>query len=119
MEPRPYSALFVPDRGQFVWVDCDPQAGREQSGRRPALVLSPSSYNRPTGLFIVCPVTNQRKGYPFQVELPTGLEVTGVVMCDQLKTLDYRHRKAVPICKCPDDVLEEVLAKLKPLLYSP
>ncbi len=118
MEPRQFSGLFVPDRSQFVWVDCDPQAGREQAGRRPALVLSPASYNRASGLFVVCPVTNQQKGYPFEVMIPAGFDVTGVVMCDQLKTLDYRLRKAVLIGKCPDEVMVEVLAKIKPLLFA-
>ena len=118
MDQRPFSAVFVPDRGQFVWVDCDPQLGREQAGRRPALVLSPANYNRPSQLFLVCPVTTQRKGYPFEVAIPDGLDVTGVIICDQLKSLDFKQRKAVLICKCPDDVIAEVLAKLKPLLFT-
>ena len=118
MEPRLYSALYIPDRGHFVWVDCDPQLGREQAGRRPALVLSPEAYNRPSGLFVVCPVTNQRKGYPFEAVIPSGLEVSGVVLCDQVKSLDYRQRKSVFAGKCPVELVEEVLAKLKPLLFE-
>ena len=79
---------YVPRRGDLVWLSFDPQAGHEQAGRRPAFVLSPEAYNRKTGLFLACPVTSKEKGYPFEVSLPSGLQVSGVILADQLKSLD-------------------------------
>ena len=87
-------ALHVPDRGDIVWVDFDPQAGHEQAGRRPALIVSPQSYNQKVGLVLLCPITNQRKGYPFEVPLPKGLKVAGVVLADQVKSIDWHARRA-------------------------
>ena len=81
---------YVPERGDAVWISLDPQAGHEQAGRRPALVLSPAAYNGRVGLALLCPITNQAKGYPFEVPLPEGLPVTGVVGADQVKSLDWR-----------------------------
>ena len=107
---------FVPDAGDLIWLTFDPQRGREQSGRRPALVLSPATYNAKTSLALVCPVTSQIKGYPFEVPLPSGLAVAGVVLADHLKSLDWKERRAEPAGHAPDKVLLEVLARLAPLL---
>lgn len=107
---------YVPDRGDAVWLHFDPQSGHEQRGRRPALVLSPASYNGKVGLAILCPVTSAAKGYPFEVALPEGSGVEGVVLADQVKNLDWRARKAELIGRMPDDVTEEVLEKLGALL---
>lgn len=106
---------YVPDRYDVVWLDFDPQAGREQAGRRPAFVLSPQSYNKVTGLFIVCPMTNQIKGYPFEVLVPKGYTVGGAVLADHIKSLSWRARNAEFICSCPE-VAEEVLGKVGALL---
>ncbi len=110
------SVRYVPDTGDLVWFSFSPQAGREQAGRRPGLVLSPRSYNAKASLCLVCPVTEQAKGYPFEVELPEGLPVQGVVLSDHLKSADWRERKAEPIGAVPAKVLDEVRAKLRPLL---
>jgi mRNA interferase MazF len=107
---------FVPDTGDFVWLTFDPQAGREQAGRRPALVLSPRIYNHKSGLALVCPVTSQVKGYPFEVMAPAGLGVTGVILADHLKSIDWKARRAERFGRCTDEVLEEVRARLAPLL---
>jgi mRNA interferase MazF len=93
-----------------------PQAGREQAGRRPALILSPSSYNARAGLCVICPITGQVKDYPFEVALPDGLPVSGVVLSDHLKSADWRARSAEYIGLAPPEVLAEVRAKVKPLL---
>lgn len=107
---------YVPNRGDAVWLSFSPQAGREQAGRRPALVISPRAYNRKVGLAIFCPITRQVKGYPFEVGVPSGLEVSGVVLSDQVKSLDWRTRKAEFICKLPHSATLEVLDKLGTLL---
>jgi mRNA interferase MazF len=107
---------YVPDRGDAVWLTFNPQAGYEQAGRRPALILSPQAYNGKVGLAICCPITNQIKGYPFEVGIPDGLEVTGVVLSDQVKSLDWRARQAAFILKLPDEVVHQVLGKLNTLL---
>lgn len=107
---------YVPRRGDLVWLQMNPQAGREQAGKRPALVLSPEAYNRKTGLFVACPVTGREKGYPFEVRLPDGCEITGVVLSDQIKSLDWRARKARLACRVPPNVMEETLAKTLALL---
>jgi mRNA interferase MazF len=108
--------MKAPERGDLVWVDFDPQAGREQAGRRPALVLSPAAYNRPVGLAIVCPVTSRSKGYPFEVALPAVLPVQGVVLSDHLRFLDWRIRRAEFICAVPPGVLQEVTGKILALV---
>jgi mRNA interferase MazF len=107
---------YVPERGEAVWITLDPQAGHEQAGRRPAFVLSPSAYNGRVGLALLCPITGQLKGYPFEVALPEGLRVAGVVLADQVKSLDWRTRKAVRICSLPPEVVGQVLQKLQTLL---
>lgn len=106
----------VPDRGDAVWLSFDPQAGHEQAGRRPAVVLSPAAYNRVVGLALFCPITNQVKGYPFEVPLPAGLPITGVVLSDHVKRLDWRARQAASICRLPDEVLTKILEKLHTIL---
>ena len=108
----------VPDRGDIVRVSMNPQAGHEQAGRRPAIVLSPASYNGKVGLAILCPITNQIKGYPFEVALPSDLPVTGVILSDQAKSLDWRARRAQFICKVPPENVLEVLQKLATLLAA-
>ena len=110
------SNSYVPDSGDFIWLTFDPQAGHEQAGRRPALVLSPKIYNQKSNLALVCPVTNQGKGYPFEVLVPRGLPAAGVVLADHVKSVDWKARRAEKMGRCPSDVLDEVLARLAPLL---
>jgi mRNA interferase MazF len=99
---------FIPDSGDLVWFDFDPQAGREQAGRRPALVLSSLRFNSRASLAFVCPITSKIKGYASEVPLPPGLPVYGVVLCSHLRSLDWQARNPVLIGKAPDDVLLEV-----------
>ena len=110
--PLPY----VPDRGDLVWLQFSPHAGHEQAGHRPAFVVSPRAYNKRVGLALCCPVTKQVKGFPFEVVLPAGLRVAGAILADQVKSLDYKARKAKRIAKAPDEVVGEVLAKIAPLV---
>ncbi len=107
---------YVPERGDAVWLDFTPQSGREQSGRRPALVLSPASYNGLVGLAVVCPITNQEKGYPFEVAIPSGLKVTGTVLSDQVKNLNWAKRNATLIDIVPAEVVEAVVQRVNALL---
>ena len=102
----------VPERGDVVWLETDPQAGSEQAGRRPALVISPKAYNRKVGLALVCPITARVKGYPFEVELPQNLAATGAILCDQIKSLDWRARRARRLGSVPDPVMQEVTARI-------
>jgi mRNA interferase MazF len=106
----------VPDRGDVVWITLVPQAGHEQAGRRPAVVLSPSAYNGKVGLALMCPITSRIKGYPFEVTIPDGLPVTGVVLSDQVKSLDWRVRRSERICALPWPAVTEILQKLGALL---
>ena len=107
---------YVSDRGDAVWLNFTPQAGHEQAGHRPALVLSPRSYNQKAGLALLCPITSQEKGYPFEVPLSEADEVHGVVLADQVKSLDWRERDAELIEEVPDAATQEVIAKIKALL---
>ena len=107
---------YVPDRGDIVWISLNPQAGHEQAGRRPAVVVSPKSYNGKVGLGLFCPVTSQVRGYPFEVAMPRGLPVGGVVLADQVKSLDWRVRKAEFAGRLPAEARDEVLGKLGALL---
>jgi len=100
---------YVPDRGDLVWLQFDPQAGHEQAGRRPALVVSPREYNKRVGLALMCPVTAQRKGYPFEVPVPLGGRVDGVILADQVKSLDWRARRATLAVRAPRQVLDAVV----------
>jgi mRNA interferase MazF len=106
----------APDRGDLVWLNFTPQAGHEQAGHRPALILSPRSYNAKVGLALMCPVTTAVKGYPFEVRLPDGAKVSGVVLADQVRCLDWRARGATAADKAPAAVVAEVIAKLGTLL---
>jgi len=110
-------AVYIPSKGDFVAVDVDPQSGHERKGRRPALVISNDLFNQATGLCIVCPVTNTRRGYPFHVAIPEGLGVTGVVMVEQVKSLDFQARSVKRIGPAPEPVLEEVLSILDACVY--
>jgi mRNA interferase MazF len=106
----------APERGEVVWLSFSPQPGRKQAGRRPALVLTPAPFNSRIGLAFVCPVTTRVKGYPFEVALRGVEGVSGVVLVDQLRSLDWRTRRAEPAGRAPDSVMTEVVAKLRPLL---
>jgi mRNA interferase MazF len=106
----------VPECGDVVWITLNPQAGHEQSGRRPAVVLSPKSYNDSVGLAILCLITSQVKGYPFEVLLPAGFPTVGAILSDQVKSLDWRARNAELICALPDETISEMLQKLGTLL---
>ncbi len=108
---------YVPKQGDFVSVTFDPQSGQEQKGRRPALVLSKDAFNRGTGLAIVCPVTNRHRGFPFHVAVPKGSGLTGFVMVEQVKAIDFRARGARRIKRAPDDLLAEVLSILDACIY--
>lgn len=107
---------YVPDAGDLVWLTFDPQAGHEQSGRRPALILSPREYNAKARLALACPVTSQIKGYPFEVAIPAGQRIAGVVLADHVKNLDWQARKAAFESKAPAVVIDEVRQRLRPLL---
>ncbi len=110
------TSSHVPDAGDFVWLTFDPQAGREQAGRRPALVLSPAAYNARSGLALVCPITTHAKGYPFEVMIPSGCGLAGVILSDHLKSVDWKARRAEKLGRCPDHILDEAKARLAPLL---
>ena len=110
------AAARAPERGDVVWLQFNPQAGSEQAGHRPALVISPRSYNQRVGLALVCPITSRIKGYPFEVELPPGMETEGAILCDQIKSLDWRVRNAKRIGSVPPSVMQEVTARILALV---
>ena len=110
------SRTYVPQCGDVVGITLNPQAGHEQAGRRPAVVLSPKNYNGKIGLAILCPITNQIKGYPFEVLIPVGLPVAGAILSDRVKSLDWRARNAELLCTLPTETISEVLQKLVTLL---
>lgn len=110
------AAARAPERGDVVWLQFNPRAGSEQAGRRPALVISPRSYNRRVGLALVCPITSRIKGYPFEVELPQGMETAGAILCDQIKSLDWRFRNARRTESIPLPVMQEVSARIRALV---
>ena len=107
---------YVPRRGDIVWLTFNAQAGHEQAGRRPAVVLSPLAYNAKVGLALLCPITSAAKGYPFEVNLPHSLPISGVILADQVKSLDWQARAVEFICALPDAVTREVLQKIGLLL---
>ena len=107
---------YVPRRGDVIRLDFNPQKGHEQAGRRPVLVLSPTEYNRTVGLAVVCPITNQKKGYPWEVEIPDNPLVSGAVLADQMKSLAWRERHAEFVCSSDDELLAEVVEKACALL---
>jgi len=112
VSPDPY----VPQRGDVVWITLNPRAGHEQAGRRPVVILSPHAYNTKVGLALLCPITSQVKGYPFEVAIPEGLPVAGAILSDQIKSLDWCVRKAEWVCSLPPKTIAEVLAKSQTLL---
>jgi mRNA interferase MazF len=110
------AAARVPERGDVVWLQFNPQAGSEQAGHRPALVISPKAYNQRVGLALVCPITSRIKGYPFEVVLPRGMETEGAILCDQIKSLDWRVRNAKRIGSILPSVMQEVTARILALV---
>jgi mRNA interferase MazF len=109
------SKAYIPKKGDIIWINFNPQSGREQMGRRPALVVSPNIYNRKVGLIIVCPITTKIKNYPFEVKIPDTLIISGVVLSDQVKSLDYQTREAEFVCKIPSETLAEVIMMINKL----
>jgi mRNA interferase MazF len=109
----------APDAGDIVWLTLTPTSGHEEAGRRPALVLSPATYNARVGLALCCPITSHVTGYPFEVELPDGLPVRGAVLSDQVRSLDWRARHAELACEVPGDILRQVMNRLVVLLPRP
>lgn len=107
---------YIPQRGDVVWLSFDPQAGHDQTGHRPAVVVSPSEYNGKVGLGLFCPITSQAKGYPFEVELPPGMPIQGVVLSDQVRSLDWRARSVKFAGQLPEVTVQQVLEKLQTLL---
>jgi len=107
---------YVPDAGDLVWLTFDPQAGHEQRGRRPALILSPRTYNARARLAIACPITSHVKGYPFEVLLPSGNKIEGAILADHVKNLDWQVRRAVFAAKAPDAIVTDVRERLRVLL---
>ena len=109
---------YVPDRGDLVWLNFNPSRGREQQGRRPAIVLTPKSYNRVSELAIFLPITSKRKGYPFEVALPKTLSIQGVVLVDQIKSLDWQNRDITFIEKASLETLDLIRLKIAPLIFE-
>ena len=109
------AAAYTPERGEIVWLTFDPQAGHEQAGLRAAVVVSPGTYNQKVGLALFCPITAQGKGYPYEVAIPQGLPIEGAILSDQLKSLDWRARKARFAARLPEASMAEVLAKIRTL----
>lgn len=107
---------YCPDAGDLVWIEFDPQRGREQRGRCPALVLTPRRYNQRSGLCVLCPITSRQKGYPFEVRLPSGRVVSGVVLSDQVKSVSWQMRGTEFAGTAPLAVLQHTRAKIKALL---
>jgi len=107
---------YVPCRGDLVWITLNPQAGHEQAGRRPVVVLSPEDYNARVGLALFCPVTSRIKGYPWEVAIPEGLSVSGVILSDQVRSMDWRARDIEKIAALPAAAINEILGKLAALL---
>jgi mRNA interferase MazF len=109
---------YIPDQGDFIWIEFKPQAGHEQAGVRPALVISPASYNGAVGLALMCPITSKVKGYPFEVLLSSGkkFKLNGAVLSDQIKNLDWRIRKAKFIAKASPEIMKEVIEKIHAII---
>lgn len=104
--------MSIPERGDLVYVNFSPQSGHEQAGRRPGIVLTPALFNQVTGFAVVCPITNQVKGYPYEVLLPAGLRISGVVLADQVRSLDWASRGTDIVGQVPEAVTQEVLDKV-------
>ncbi len=107
---------YIPEQGDLVWIEFNPQAGHEQAGLRPALIISPAAYNRKVGLALICPITSKVKGYPFEVILPDKFKINGAILSDQIKSLDWQARKAKFIIKAPLEIINDVIAKIKTIL---
>ena len=107
--------LYIPKRGDIVWLDFDPQKGKEIQKTRPALVVSPYQYNLKTGLALFMPITSKIKGYPFEVVI-SSMDIKGVVLCDQMRSLDWKARKATLICSISPTIIADILAKFSTLL---
>ena len=114
---KPVPPSYIPQRGDIVWIDFDPQVGREQSKRRTAIVLSPQKYNRLAQLVVVCPTSTKVKGYPFEVPLSSSMKTVGVVLSDQIKSFDWKLRNAVFVEKASPEILIDVLAKIETFLF--
>jgi mRNA interferase MazF len=110
---------YAPDAGDLVWLDFDPQAGREQAGLRPAVILSSRYFNLRTSVAYACPISSKAKGYQFQVELPPGLPVHGAVLCEHMRSLDWKARKASYLGRLPDDILVQVRGVVKTIAGIP
>jgi mRNA interferase MazF len=109
---------MTPDRGDIVWIDLDPLVGPAPCGRNPVFILTPRAYHQVTPFALVCPIVSTRKGYPFEVELPAGLHVAGVVLADQVKSIDRRNRRIERASKASAEFVEIILAKVLPLLID-
>jgi mRNA interferase MazF len=107
---------YCPDAGDLIWLSFHPQAGHEQAGRRPALVISPLAYNAKSGLALVCPITSRPKNYPFEVAIDQASEIAGVILADQVKSIDWKARQATKIGLCPAAALEQVTGKIAALI---
>jgi mRNA interferase MazF len=113
------SSQYIPDIGDIVWLTLNPTKGHEQAGRRPALILTPQAYNARTSLAVCCPITSKTKGYPFEVALDAASGITGVVLADQVKSMDWVTRQAVLVGRTDAVTLDSVRALLKTLLATP
>jgi mRNA interferase MazF len=109
---------YIPERGHFIRLNFDPQAGHEQMGIRPALVVSQTKFNKKMGFIFVCPISTTQRKNPFYVLIPEGEVVAGIIMTDQLRSLDYRARQASFLSECPEDIIKEVLMRIKPILFE-
>ncbi len=109
--------MYIPKRGHFIWIDFDPQAGHEQMGKRPALVVSHDGFNQKMGFAYVCPISKTKRKNPFYVPIPEGEAVAGVIMTDQTRSLDFRARKATFISECPERLLQDAVRRIKPILF--
>jgi len=112
------ATAYVPERGDIVWIDCEPKAGHEQGGHRPALVLSKREFNEATTFALFCPITSQVKGYPFEVELPAGLKISGAILTDQVKSLSWDARNAEFIESAPAEVLDAAAGNVISIVES-
>ena len=110
-------AAYIPRQGDIIAISFDPQSGHEQKGRRPAFVISKDLFNRSTGMAIVCPVTSTKRDYPFHIPIPKGSKLTGFVMVEQVKSVDFRSRGAKRIERGKDELLSEVLSILDACIY--
>lgn len=107
---------YIPDQGDIVWIEFNPQAGHEQPGLRPSLIISPAAYNNKAKLALICPITSKIKGYPFEVILPDKFKIRGTILSDQIKSLDWQASKAKFIAKAPLEVITDVIAKIKTII---